>query len=490
MGRILLLTRVRAWGRVCSGWLLLGVLIGAGVLFAQPSVDWTVTVGGPGDEMFLDVVAVGDSGFLLVGTTGSTPGGDMDVLLVRMLPTGDTLWTRRYGGPGDQVATAVQPTGNGWVVVGWSRVYPGYTDPYVLRLQPDGDTLWTHIYDANNTTSEEARSVKVAGDGGFWIGGTRSGTVRVLRVLRTDAQGQVLWASTYSGPTDAWLSDLHLTPDGGAMLLGNLSWSPGSSGIYLVRLASTGDTLFTRTYGSSGSDTGAALLADPSGGWTIAGSRTPGNTQPSQGLLMRVDTGGQLQWSQTVGGDSLDTFTDLLPLPSGGWVLCGRTRSWGAGEDDGFLARTDTSGIPVWTWTIGGSGQDRCTALAYAPDGSVLLAGTTQPAGSSTFDAWAVRLAPFYTARSESLPIASRRAFQIHLSRSDPRVLVLHLTRTRPVQIHLLDPAGRLRFKTSYGTLPPGVHRLSLSPYVRRAGVYRVWIQVGGTRVEHPLIVP
>jgi hypothetical protein len=79
---------------------------------------WETTVGGAGWERINDAVMTADTGLLMVGQSNSTDNGDNDMFLVRISSSGDTLWTKKIGGAGEDIAHAIVPLTDSTFAVG------------------------------------------------------------------------------------------------------------------------------------------------------------------------------------------------------------------------------------------------------------------------------------------------------------------------------------------------------------------------------------
>ena len=76
-----------------------------------------------------------------------------------------------------------------------------------------------------------------------------------------------------------------------------------------------------------------------------------------------------VMWSQTYGGTENDVALSLIQTSDGGYALVGYTRSFGAGEDDFWLIKTDEAGNMEWNRTYGGTGSDIALSLIETSDG-------------------------------------------------------------------------------------------------------------------------
>jgi hypothetical protein len=98
-----------------------------------------------------------------------------------------------------------------------------------------------------------------------------------------------------------------------------------------------------------------------------------------------------MQWNQTYGGTKTDEAYALVQASDGGYALAGLTNSFGAGNYDFWLVKTDASGAMQWSKTYGGTGDDEAYALVQASDGGYALAGLTNSLGAGNYDFWLVK---------------------------------------------------------------------------------------------------
>jgi PKD repeat protein len=94
-------------------------------------------------------------------------------------------------------------------------------------------------------------------------------------------------------------------------------------------------------------------------------------------LMIKVDPEGNEVWSHTFGGSGSDIGAALCYSSSGGYFLCGYSNSYGAGEDDIYIIKTDASGNELWSQTYGSVKSETAHDIEVTSDGNLIIAGST-----------------------------------------------------------------------------------------------------------------
>jgi len=74
-----------------------------------------------------------------------------------------------------------------------------------------------------------------------------------------------------------------------------------------------------------------------------------------------------------------------------GYILAGRTRSFGAGQDDVLFIKTDSLGDILWIKTIGGYYNDYAYRVQQTADHGYVLSCETESFGAGGSDAWLIK---------------------------------------------------------------------------------------------------
>jgi predicted secreted protein len=148
---------------------------------------------------------------------------------------------------------------------------------------------------------------------------------------------------------------------------------------------------WTKTFGGSGNDHGHSVRQTSDGGYVIAGSTYSYGAGNADVWLIRTDSSGNAAWNKTFGGSGNDYGYSVRETLDGGYTVAGSTGSYGSGGVDVWLIKTDSSGNAAWNKTFGGSGDDHGYSVRETLDGGYIVAGSTGSYGSGGVDVWLIK---------------------------------------------------------------------------------------------------
>jgi regulation of enolase protein 1 (concanavalin A-like superfamily) len=372
--------------RAIAAALAVAMMAGAGI----GQTYWKRTYGGAGSDMAYAIVATSDGNFIIAGETSSFGAGDPNVYLLKISPNGDTIWTRTYGGFHDDHAYAITPTQDGnFIVAGMTSSFgAGGGDVYLLKISPNGDTIWTRTY--GGIYNESARAITPTQDGNFIVAGEKYFLGDVyLYLLKISPKGDTVWTRTYGGlgNENAIVAIITPTQDGNFIVAGATStYTAGNGDVYLLKISPNGDTIWTRTYGGANYDWATAITPTQDGNFIVAGGTSSFGVEFYDVYLLKISSKGETLWTRTYGGISIDKATTIIPTQDGNFIVTGVTFSVGTGSDDIYLLKISPQGDTVWTRTYGGANNYRANAITSTNDGNYIVAGWTSTSGSQDDD--------------------------------------------------------------------------------------------------------
>jgi hypothetical protein len=171
-------------------------------------------------------------------------GNGAQVYLIKTDTSGNTLWTKNYGGTSDDFGYSVQQTSDGgYIVAGYSSSFGVTYQVYLIKTNASGDTLWTRTYGgANSGCKYGGFSVQQTSDGGYIVAGYSDffGNGGQVYLVKTNASGDSLWTRTYGGTDFDDGYSVQQTQDGG-YIVGGETYSFGNNcQVYLIKTDSLG----------------------------------------------------------------------------------------------------------------------------------------------------------------------------------------------------------------------------------------------------------
>ncbi len=195
------------------------------------------------------------------------------------------------------------------------------------------------------------------------------------RVVISVSASPEMWTQTYGNGKEVGYS-LVETSDGGFAIAGDAgSFGAGDGDFWLVKTDVNGNMEWNQTYGGVGYESAKALINTSDGGFALAGNKHYSDYWDCDFWLVKTDSYGNMKWNKTYGGSGFDSANSLIETSEGGYVLAGTTSSFGAGETDFWLVKTDSQGNMQWNQTYGGADFETSTSLVSTSDGGYALAG-------------------------------------------------------------------------------------------------------------------
>lgn len=287
------------------------------------------------------MIRTNDEGYALCGTLADTLSKRM--LLIRYDNDGDTVWTKVYSGDSSTVGyQCKQARDGGFVLVGVSDDVSYWGDAILIKTDSLGNEEWRNYY--GGTNFEYGVTVAIANDGGYIIGGeTRSfsGSVDQI-VFKVDSLGQQEWFEVIGGPFDDADAVVVVSRDSNYLVGGSWTYSqplgPGlgipRGKIYLAKVDTSGNIMWSNTYGQSNVNTTVTAMIEKSDG-SVAVTGITAISGVTRAFILEVDENGDslrmrtyvYQTSTLNYPCGIDTTSDGGYIV-GGYTNAGTLQSW------------------------------------------------------------------------------------------------------------------------------------------------------------------
>jgi hypothetical protein len=167
------------------------------------------------------------------------------------------------------------------------------------------------------------------------------------------------------------------------------SFGADSFDVFLIKTDANGNLQWAKTYGGTNWDDASSVQQTSDGGYIVTGRTYSFGADSFDVFLIKTDANGNLQWAKTYGGTNWDDAFSVQQTSDGGYIVTGFTASFGAGTWDAFLIKTDADGNVQWAKTYGGTGLEWASSVQQTSDGGYIVAGYTELFG--TGDAFLVK---------------------------------------------------------------------------------------------------
>jgi len=356
---------------------------------------WAKTYGGANDDLAHWIEQTPDGGFIIAGETSSSGAGFADFWILKLNRNGEVAWQKTYGGSNDDIAYSIQQTSDGFIVAGMSSSFGNLLgDIWILKLNRNGDVDWQKTYGV--TASSKANCIKQTSDDGYIVAGENSGggDTDVL-VLKLDANGNVQtgWPKTYGGASRDAANSIHQTLDGGYIVAGETSsYGAGSPDFWVLKLGTDGNVEWKKTYGESDYDIARSIQQTLDGGYIVAGETSSFGAGNADFWVLKLDSSGNALWQKTYGGINDDITPSVQQTSDSGYIVAGDSSSFSNVFGDIWALKLDSTGLIQWEKTYGGSLSSSANFIRQASDGGYILAGKTSSFGAGSTDAWLLEL--------------------------------------------------------------------------------------------------
>ena len=129
------------------------------------------------------------------------------------------------------------------------------------------------------------------------------------------------------------------------------------------------------TFGGEGNDIGLSVQQTLDGGYIVCGTTTSFGNGNTDVYLIKTDGNGEEEWSQTFGGELDDYGLSVQQTTDEGYIISGNSNSFGVDSPKIYLIKTDGNGEEEWSQTFGQSGQYWGKSVQQTTDGGYVVTG-------------------------------------------------------------------------------------------------------------------
>jgi uncharacterized delta-60 repeat protein len=368
-------------------------------------MSWAKTYGDSYYDYPQSFQQTSDGGYIVSGGSSLYSSSSwMEACVLKLSSEGEIQWQNSYDGA-DSASSIRQTIDGGYVAAGYTSTNAAAkNDFWILKLDSAGNTEWQRTCGGNN--EDRAKSISQTAEGGYIVAGvTKSfGAGKYdFWIIKLFSSGDVDWQRTYGGLEDDLAESIQQTADGGYIVAGSTkSFGIGGRDFLVLKLFSSGDIDWQRTYGGIEDDNAYCIQPTVDGGYIVAGE-TYSVVNSNNIWVIKLSSAGSIEWQRAYGGyASSGRAAFIWQTSDGGYIVAGETDSFGSGSYDIWILKLDSSGALEWQRTYGGLGTELSYVVQQTADGKYVVLGLTWSFGAGNSDFLILKLES--TGEIERLP--------------------------------------------------------------------------------------
>ena len=241
-------------------------------------------------------------------------------------------------------------------------------------------------------------SVKQTADGGLIIVGSTdswgNGETDIW-LIKTNNEGIKEWDKTFGGGEGDWGTSVQQTADNGFIILGHtLSFGNGYYDIFMIKTDSEGNEIWVKTFGGNEEDFGYSVIQTSDGGYILVGFTVSFGSGNKDVWIIKTDSQGNEEWNKTYGGSEREIGFAVEQTSDDGFIITGLTETNTFGLYDILLIKTDINGENIWEKNIGNGNYEVGSSVKQTQDGGFIITGYTISYGNGAKDIWLVKTDP------------------------------------------------------------------------------------------------
>jgi len=414
---------------------------------------WEKTFGGKRTDIGKFIFQSSDSSFTLMGETKSFKKNEGDVWMIEIDDIGNEIWNKTYGGKSSDELRKSKKLNNGDYILSVSsnkrgRLFGRNNQPKVrnILINRNGNVYWDVFpldqdnYAINNIYVQEEKIYNVGhevipfsnekirfeeligedqypekiqalvfemdtlgsnvGQYAFDVDRSEYGIKSMLKengqfsvlasldtynkgdydvsILEFDGQNNNSNSFNMLDPGNQIATGFNITIDDDLVIMGEVYSSKyAGTDLFVHTYDKNRDLAWKNEYGGFGNDIGSDIIASNDGGFIIAGKTDSFGRGGNDGWLIKIDKTGNLVWTRSYGGKSLDEFSSIRKTKSSEYILSGTTQSLTSSKEM-WVMKIDENGDDLWDKTYGSMDDDKGILIQESPSGDLILVGQTK----------------------------------------------------------------------------------------------------------------
>ena len=349
-------------------------------------VTFSKTFGGDKLDEGISIQQTADGGYIILGETVSFASDSGDYIwLIKTDDNGNKIWDNTYAG--NWARSLSQTADGGYAILGHGGDFLK-EEIFLIRTDAFGNEIWTKEFGASS--QDFPHDVQQTKDGGFVVVGMTSLGEGDVWLIKTDDNGNEEWTKHFGDDQYQEGESIQQTTDGGYIIVGASSSYERYYDVWLIKADRNGNKLWDQKYGGHRKDWGYSVRETSEGGYIIAATTSSFGAGNTDAWIIKTNSSGSELWNQTYGSKNDDYVYCIQETNDKGYVIAGKTGKKDE-KPDIWIVKTDENGIVQWERTYGGDEADIGKTVLQTTDGGYIIVGGTGSFGSGVVDLWLIK---------------------------------------------------------------------------------------------------
>ncbi len=245
----------------------------------------------------------------------------------------------------------------------------------LYKTSQDGALIWTKKYNFDNNYSTTGLIQTVSNDIFICTSSDKNYSTSLYDILliKTNDIGDTIWTKTYGTSDNEYFKSIIKTSDGNILISCETKNHTNNnlSDVYVLKVNTDGDVIWSSIYEDLNSEEIFSVLETQNGEYLLTGQAYPANFE-TQIYLLKINSSGEKLWDKKMGEKC--TATSTIELSNGDLVMSGKVLYKGDAQQ--AIVKTDNLGNPIWSKIYGDNKHSEyCTSIKEKPDGTFLICG-------------------------------------------------------------------------------------------------------------------
>ena len=265
----------------------------------------------------------------------------------------------------------------------------GANDCLIAKYDSEGSVLWDRTLGGSSTdrfygvVTDSSNNIYATGRA--WVVAATN-SYRAI-TAKYNSSGAIQWQKTLGLTSEDYSYKIAVDSSDNVVICGKTnSDGAGSNDFLIAKYNSSGVLQWDRTLGGTGTEIGYGVAIDSSDNIIISGYTASQGAGGNDAVVAKYNSSGTIQWQRRLGGSSNDYFYGVAIDSSDDIILSGQTFSQGLGSGEGLLVKYNSSGTIQWQKRLGGTANDFFYSVALDSQDNIFVVGGTQSDGEGSGD--------------------------------------------------------------------------------------------------------